>query len=130
MITSVFPRKHSKIFSRSLKTKLCLRILQCVKESLREKVGLARSIVYNTHFFRAGPRFWERVPISPVLGLPIQPVPAWVKFWLGTDGEKSFTQLILSVPNLFFWRAYYFYPGRAKHFLPCKSAFSIPTFWP
>ena len=37
MIISVFPKKHSKILSRRLKTKLCVRIQQCVKQSLRDK---------------------------------------------------------------------------------------------
>ena len=70
----------------------------------QEKIGLARSIVYTTHL-----SFWERIPISPVLGLSIQRVRARVKFWLSTDWANSFTQQILSVPNHFFWHAYDFY---------------------
>ena len=62
MIISVFPKKHSKMLSRRLNMKLCVRILQCAKQSLRgEKIGLARSIVYTTYFVRAGPSVWERV---------------------------------------------------------------------
>ena len=30
------------------------------------------------------------------------------------------TRLNLSVPNQFFWYAYFFHPSRAKNFLPCK----------
>ena len=37
MIISVFPKKHSKILFRRLKTKLFVRIQQRVKQSLQEK---------------------------------------------------------------------------------------------
>ena len=60
-------------------------VLTTVTKARQEKIGLARSIVYTTHFVRAGPSFWERVPISPVLGLPFQKGRARVKFWVGRD---------------------------------------------
>ena len=68
-----------------------------IMKARQEKTGLAQSIIHTTHFLPARPSFWECVPISPVLRLPIQPVQAQVKFWLGTDAAKSFTQQILSV---------------------------------
>ena len=85
----------------------------------------ARLIVYTAHFIRAGLAFQDRVPILSVLGLPLDMVRARVKFWSGTDGAKSFTRLNLSVPNQFFWYAYFFHPSRAKNFLPCKWGFSL-----
>ena len=86
----------------------------------QRKVSSARLIVYTAHFIRAGLDFQDRVPILSVLGLPLDMVRARVKFWSGTDGAKSFTRLNLSVPNQFFWYAYFFHPSRAKNFLPCK----------
>ena len=89
----------------------------------QRKVSSARLIVYTAHFIRAGLDFQDRVPILSVLGLPLDMVRARVKFWSGTDGAKSFTRLNLSVPNQFFWYAYFFHPSRAKNFLPCKWGF-------
>ena len=90
----------------------------------QRKVSSARLIVYTAHFIRAGLDFQDRVPVLSVLGLPLDMVRARVKFWSGTDGPKSFTRLNLSVPNQFFWYAYFFHPCRAKHFRPCKWGFS------
>ena len=92
----------------------------------QRKVSSARLIVYTAHFIRAGLDFQDRVPILSVLGLPLDMVRARVKFWSGTDGAKSFTRLNLSVPNQFFWYAYFFHPSRAKNFLPCKWGFRLP----
>ena len=86
----------------------------------QRKVSSARLIVYTAHFIRAGLDFQDRVPVLSVLGLPLDMVRARVKFWSGTDGPKSFTRLNLSVPNQFFWYAYFFHPSRAKNFRPCK----------
>ena len=86
----------------------------------QRKVSSARLIVYTAHFIRAGLDFQDRVPVLSVLGLPLDMVRARVKFWSGTDGPKSFTWLNLSVPNQFFWYAYFFHPSRAKNFRPCK----------
>ena len=86
----------------------------------QRKVSSARLIVYTAHFIRAGLDFQDRVPVLSVLGLPLDMVRARVKFWSGTDGAKSFTRLNLSVPNQFFWYAYFFHPSRAKNFRPCK----------
>ena len=86
----------------------------------QRKVSSARLIVYTAHFIRAGLIFLDRVPVLSVLGLPLDIVRARVKFWSGTDGPKSFTRLNLSVPNQFFWYAYFFHPSRAKNFRPCK----------
>ena len=91
----------------------------------QRKVSSARLIVYTVHFIRAGLDFQDRVPVLSVLGLPLDMVRARVKFWSGTDGAKSFTRLNLSVPNLFFWHAYFFHPSRAKNFWPCKWGFSL-----
>ena len=93
-------------------------------EGLSEKSYSARLIVYTAHFFRAGLDFQDRVPVLSVLGLPLDMVRARVKFWSGTDGPKSFTRLNLSVPNQFFWYAYFFHPSRAKNFRPCKWGLS------
>ena len=82
----------------------------------QRNVSSARLIVYTAHFIRAGLDFQDRVPILSVLGLPLDMVRARVKFWSGTDGAKSFTRLNLSVPNQFFWYAYFFHPIRAKNF--------------
>ena len=90
------------------------------KKAHQRKVSSARLIVYTAHFIRAGLDFQDRVPILSVLGLPLEMVRARVKFWSGTDGAKSFTRLNLSVPNQFFWYAYFFHPSGAKNFLPCK----------
>ena len=89
----------------------------------QRNVSSARLIVYTAHFIRAGLDFQDLVPILSVLGLPLDMVRARVKFWSGTDGAKSFTRLNLSVPNQFFWYAYFFHPSRAKNFLPCKCGF-------
>ena len=86
----------------------------------QRKVSSARLIVYTAHFIRAGLDFQDRVPVLSVLGLPLDMVRARVKFWSGTDGAKSFTRLNLSVPNQFFWYAYFFHLSRAKNFRPCK----------
>ena len=86
----------------------------------QRKVSSARLIVYTAHFIRTGLDFQDRVPVLSVLGLPLDIVRARVKFWSGTDGPKSFTRLNLSVPNQFFWYAYFFHPSRAKRFRPCK----------
>ena len=86
----------------------------------QRKVGSARLIVYTAHLIRAGLDFQDRVPVLSVPGLPLDMVQARVKFWSGTDGAKSFTRLNLSVPNQFFWYAYFFHPSRAKNFRPCK----------
>ena len=51
-------------------------------------------------------RFQDRVPILSVLR-------PWVKVWSSTDGAKQFTRQNLSVPNQFFWYAYFFHPSRA-----------------
>ena len=91
----------------------------------QRKVSSARLIVYTAHFIRAGLDFQDRVPVLSVLGLPLDMVRARVKFWSGTDGPKSFTRLNLSVPNQFFWYAYFFHPSRAKNFRPCKWGFNI-----
>ena len=80
----------------------------------QRKVSSARLIVYTAHFIRAGLDFQDRVPVLSVLGLPLDKVRARVTFWSGTDGPKSFTRLNLSVPNHFFWYAYFFHPSRAK----------------
>ena len=69
----------------------------------QRNVCSARLIVYTAHFIRAGLDFQDRVPILSVLGLPLDMVRARVKFWSGTDGAKSFTQLNLSVLNQFFF---------------------------
>ena len=89
------------------------------------KVGSARLIVYTAHLIRAGLDFQDRVPVLSVPGLPLDMVRARVKFWSGTDGAKSFTRLNLSVPNQFFWYAYFFHPSRAKNFRPCKWGLSF-----
>ena len=94
----------------------------------QRKVSSARLIVYTAHFIRAGLDFQDRVPILSVLGLPLDMVRARVKFWSGTDGAKSFTRLNLSVPNQFFWYAYFFHPSRAKNFLPCKWGLTLMVF--
>ena len=73
-------------------------VLTTVTKACQEKIGLARSIVYTTHFLRAGPSFWERVPISPVLGLPFQKGRVRVKFWFGRD--KIWYGKIISLKNL------------------------------
>ena len=86
----------------------------------QRKVSSARLIVYTAHFIRAGLDFHDRVPVLSALGLPLDMVRARVKFWSGTDGAKSFTRLNLSVPNQFFWYAYFFHPSPAKNFRPCK----------
>ena len=91
----------------------------------QRKVSSARLIVYTAHFIRAGLDFQDRVPVLSVLGLPLDMVRARVKFWSGTDGAKSFTRLNLSVPNQFFWYAYFFHPSRAKNFRPCKWGLSV-----
>ena len=93
------------------------------KNAHQRNVSSARLIVYTAHFIRAGLDFQDLVPILSVLGLPLDMVRARVKFWSGTDGAKSFTRLNLSVPNEFFWYAYFFHPSRAKNFLPCKWGF-------
>ena len=93
----------------------------------QRKVSSARLIVYTVHFIRAGLDFQDRVPVLSVLGLPLDMVRARVKFWSGTDGAKSFTRLNLSVPNQFFWYAYFFHPSRAKNFRPCKWNLSVPN---
>ena len=93
----------------------------------QRKVSSARLIVYTAHFIRAGLDFQDRVPVLSVLGLPLDMVRARVKFWSGTDGPKSFTRPNLSVPNQFFWYAYFFHPCRAKNFRPCKWGFRVPT---
>ena len=97
----------------------------------QRKVSSARLIVYTAHFIRAGLDFQDRVPVLSVLGLPLDMVRARVKFWSGTDGPKSFTRLNLSVPNQFFWYAYFFHPSRAKNFRPCKWGFNLllSHFW-
>ena len=86
----------------------------------QRKVSSARLIVYTAHFIRDGLDFQDRVPILSVLGLLLDMVRARVKFWYGTDGAMSFARLNLSVPNQFFWYAYFFHPSRAKNFLRCK----------
>ena len=80
------------------------------------KVGSARLIVYTAHLIRAGLDFQDRVPVLSVLGLPLDMVRARVKFWSGTDGAKLFTRLNLSMPNQFFWYAYFFHPAVPKIF--------------
>ena len=95
----------------------------------QRKVSLAWLIVYTAHFIRGGLDFQDRVPILSVLRLPLDMVRARVKFWSGTDRAKSFTRLNLSMPNEFFWYAYFFYPSRAKNFLPYKWGF-IFLFFP
>ena len=94
----------------------------------QRKVSSARLIVYTAHFIRAGLDFQDRVPVLSVLGLPLDMVRARVKFWSGTDGAKSFTRLNLSVPNQFFWYAYFFHPSRAKNFRPCKWGLTVLFF--
>ena len=89
----------------------------------QRKVGSARLIVYTAHLIRAGLDFQDRVTVLSVLRLLLDMVRARVKFWSGTDGAKSFTRLNLSVPNQFFWYAYFFHPSRAKNFRPCKWGF-------
>ena len=79
------------------------------------------------NFIRAGLDFQDRVPILSVLGLPLDMVRARVKFWSGTDGAKSFTRLNLSVPNQFFWYAYFFHPIRAKNFGRVNGALVPPS---
>ena len=91
----------------------------------QRKVSSARLIVYTAPFIRAGLDFQDRVPVLSVLGLPLDMVRARVKFWSGTDGPKSFTRLNLSVPNQFFWYAYFFHPCRAKNFRPCKWGLNV-----
>ena len=91
----------------------------------QRKISSARLIVYTAHFIRAGLDFQDRVPVLSVLGLPLDMVRARVKFWSGTDGPKSFTRLNLSVPNQFFWYAYFFHPSRAKNFRPCKWGLNV-----
>ena len=91
----------------------------------QRKVSSARRIVYTAHFIRAGLDFQDCVPVLSVLGLPLDMVRARVKFWSDTDGAKSFTRLNLSVPNQFFWYAYFFHPSRAKHFRPCKWGLNL-----
>ena len=86
----------------------------------QRNVSSARLIIYTAHFIPAGLDFQDRVPILSVFGLPLDTVRARVKFWSGTDGAKSFTQLNLSVLNQFFWYAYFFHSSRAKNFLLCK----------
>lgn len=39
------------------------------------------------------------------LHVPIQPVQAWLKFWLSTDGAKLFKQQTLSMSNHFLSKA-------------------------
>ena len=94
-------------------------------EGSSEKVSSARLIVYTAPFIRAGLDFQDRVPVLSVLGLPLDMVRARVKFWSGTDGPKSFTRPNLSVPNQFFWYAYFFHPCRAKNFRPCKWGLNV-----
>ena len=94
-------------------------------ESHQRKVISVRLIVYTAHFIRAGLDFQDRVPVLSVLGLPLDMVRARVKFLSGTHGAKSFTLLNISVPNQFFWYAYFFHPSRAKNFRPCKWGLSI-----
>ena len=91
----------------------------------QRKVSSAGLVVYTAHFIRAGLDFRDRVPVLSVLGLPLDMVRARVKFWSGTDGPKSFTRLNLSVPNQFFWYAYFFHPSRAKNFQPCNWGLSM-----
>ena len=93
----------------------------------QRNVSSARLIVYTAHFIRAGLDFLDRVPILSVLGLPLDMVRARVKFWSGTDGAKSFTRLNLSVPNQFFWYAYFFHPSRAKDFGRVNGALDPPS---
>ena len=93
----------------------------------QRKVSSVRLIAYTAHFIRAGLDFQDRVPVLSVLGLPLDMVRARVKFWSGTDGAKSFTRLNLSVPNQFFWYAYFFHPSSAKNFRPCKWGLSRST---
>ena len=93
----------------------------------QRNVSSARLIVYTAHFIRAGLDFQDRVPILSVLGLPLDMVRARVKFWSGTDGAKSFTRLNLSVPNQFFWYAYFFHPSRAKDFGRVNGALDPPS---
>ena len=91
----------------------------------QRKVSSARLIVYTAPFIRAGLDFQDRVPVLSVLGLPLDMVRARVKFWSGTDGPKSFTRPNLSVPNQFFWYAYFFHPCRAKNLRPCKWGLNV-----
>ena len=93
----------------------------------KKKPCSARLIVYTAHFIRAGLDFQDRLPILSVLGLPLDMVRARVKFWSGTDGAKSFTRLNLSVPNQFFWYAYFFHPIRAKNFGRVNGALVPPS---
>ena len=93
----------------------------------QRKVSSVRLIAYTAHCIRAGLDFQDRVPVLSVLGLPLDMVRARVKFWSGTDGAKSFTRLNLSVPNQFFWYAYFFHPSSAKNFRPCKWGLSRST---
>ena len=125
MITSVIPKKEYIVTE---KTRLCVRILQCAKESLRERIGFNR-LHYTFHLSRAEfSSFGERLPVTPMLGLPIQPIRARVKFWLGTDGAKSFTQQILSLQNQFFGTFTIFIRSLPKIFCRvnhlCKWAFT------
>ena len=84
-------------------------VLTTVTKARQEKIGLAWLIVYTTHFVRAGPRFWECVPISPVLGLPFQKGGARVKFWVGRDkiwyGKIIYTTKFTRVTRAIFIRA-------------------------
>ena len=128
MIISVFPKKHSKILSRRLKMKLCVRIQQCVKQSLREKKLVWHAQSFTLHISSEPGRVFGNAhqfhPCSDYLSS--RSGRARVKFWLDTDGAKLFTQQILSVASPFFWYAYHFYPSRAKNFLSCKLVFNLP----
>ena len=92
-------------------------------EAHQRKVASARLIVYTGKLIRAGLDFQDRVTILPVLGLPLDMVRARVESWSGADGAKSFTRQNLSVPNQFFWYAYFFHPSRAKYFLLCNGTY-------
>ena len=93
-------------------------------EGSSEKSWFARLIVFTAHLIRAGLDFQDRVPNLSVLGPPLDMIRARVKFSSGMDGAKSFTRQKLSVPNQFFWYAYFFHLRRAKIFQQCKWGFN------
>ena len=90
----------------------------------QRKVSSARLIVYTAHFIRAGLDFQDHVPVLSVLGLPLDMVRARWNFGAARMGQSRLHELNLSVPNQFFWYAYFFHPSRAKDFRPCKWGLS------